>query len=86
MVPRAVRFGARSRKLNNVGQSLGGRPKIYYLELLRASDGMLSCWCRLHLQSLGPTNPHWARVEVYGPLSLCKESRACAPVVGILIG
>jgi hypothetical protein len=26
--------------------------KIYYLELLRASEGTLSRWSRLHLQSL----------------------------------
>jgi hypothetical protein len=25
----------------------------------------------LHLQSLAPTNPHWARVVGYGPFSLC---------------
>jgi hypothetical protein len=25
---------------------------------------------RLHLQSLTPTNPHWARVVGYGPFSL----------------
>jgi hypothetical protein len=25
---------------------------MYYLELLRASEGTLSCWSRLHLQSL----------------------------------
>jgi hypothetical protein len=29
--------------------------KIYYLELLRASEGTLSRWFRLHLQSLAPT-------------------------------
>jgi hypothetical protein len=26
---------------------------------------------QLHLQSLAPTNPHWDRVVVYGPFSLC---------------
>jgi hypothetical protein len=41
--------------------------KIYYLELLRASVGTLSRWSRLHLQSLGNTNPHWARVMGNGP-------------------
>jgi hypothetical protein len=35
-------------------------PKFYYLELLRASEGTLSRWYGLHLQSLAPTNPHWA--------------------------
>jgi hypothetical protein len=43
---------------------------MYYLELLRASEGTLSCWSRLHLQSLAPTNSHWARVVGFGPLSL----------------
>ncbi|RVE47979.1 hypothetical protein evm_007387 [Chilo suppressalis] len=28
-----------------------------------ASEGTLSRWSRQHLQSLAPTNPHWARVE-----------------------
>jgi hypothetical protein len=34
---------------------IGWVAKIYYLELLRASEGTLSCWSRLHLQSLTPT-------------------------------
>jgi hypothetical protein len=50
--------------------SMDGWPKIYYLELLRASEGTVSRWSRLHLQSLAPTNPHWARVVGYGPFSL----------------
>jgi hypothetical protein len=29
--------------------------KIYYHELLRASEGTLNRWSRLHLQSLAPT-------------------------------
>jgi hypothetical protein len=62
--------GARSRKLSNIGRSSDGRPKIYYLELLRVSEGTLSCWSRLYLQSLVPTNPHWALVVDYGPFSL----------------
>jgi hypothetical protein len=37
--------------------------KIYYLELLRVSEGTLSCWSRLHLQSLAPT-PVSRRVDV----------------------
>jgi hypothetical protein len=36
-----------------------------------ASEGPLSHWSRLHLQSVAPTNPHWARVVGYGPCSLC---------------
>jgi hypothetical protein len=50
---------------------LDGCPKIYYLELLRVSKGMLSRWSRLHLQSLAPTYPRWARVVGYGLFSLC---------------
>jgi hypothetical protein len=42
-----------------------------HLELLRASEGTLSRWSLLHLQSLALTNPHWSRVVGYGPLSLC---------------
>jgi hypothetical protein len=63
--------------------SNGWVTKIYYLEFLRASQGTLSRWFRLHLQSLAPTNPHRARVVGYGPLSIRK---ACAPAVGTLIG
>jgi hypothetical protein len=37
--------------------------KIYNLELLRASEGTLSRWSRLHLQSLAPT-PVSRRVDV----------------------
>jgi hypothetical protein len=33
-------------------ESLDGWPKIYYLKLLRASEGTLSRWSRLHLQLL----------------------------------
>jgi hypothetical protein len=40
-------------------------------KLLRASEGMLNRWSRLHLQSLAPTNPHWGRVVGYSPFSLC---------------
>jgi hypothetical protein len=49
---------------------------IYYLELLRALGGMLIRWSRLHLQSLAPTNPHWACVVGYGPFSLCVTHKA----------
>jgi hypothetical protein len=57
MAPRSVP----SRKISNV----------YYLELLRASEGTLSGWSWLHLQPLAPTYPHWARVVGYDPFSLC---------------
>jgi hypothetical protein len=39
---------------------------MYYLELLRVSQGTLSHWTQLHLQSLAPTSSHWARVMVNG--------------------
>jgi hypothetical protein len=44
---------------------IGWVTKIYYLELLRASKGTLRRWSQLHLQSLAPTNPHWACVASY---------------------
>jgi hypothetical protein len=34
---------------------------------LRASEGTLSRWSRLHLQSIASISPHWARVVGYGP-------------------
>jgi hypothetical protein len=43
---------------------------MYYLERFRASEGTLSRWSRMHLQFLAPTNPHWARVVRYGPVSI----------------
>jgi hypothetical protein len=43
---------------------------MYYLVLLRASENTFSCWSRLHLQSLAPTNPHWTHLVGYGPFSL----------------
>jgi hypothetical protein len=42
-----------------------------YLLSRTLSEGTLSRWSRLELQSLAPTNPHWARVVGYGPFSLC---------------
>jgi hypothetical protein len=60
-----------------VGQSLEGWPKMYYLELLRASEGTLRRWSRLHLQSLAPTNPHWTRVVGYGPLCVIHTKDLC---------
>jgi hypothetical protein len=68
--PAVSALGVRSWKLSNIGQSLDGCPKVYYLELLRPTEDTLSRWSRLHLQSLAPTNPHRARVVGYGPFSL----------------
>jgi hypothetical protein len=42
---------------------LGWVIKIYYLEILCASEGTLSRYSRLHLQSLAPT-PFPRRVDV----------------------
>jgi hypothetical protein len=56
-------------EVRQVNQTLDGWLKMYYVEPLRASKGTLSRWPRLHLQSLAPTNPHWARVVGYGPFS-----------------
>jgi hypothetical protein len=39
--------------------------------LSRAWAGTLRRRSWLHLQSLAPNNPHWARVVGYGPFSLC---------------
>jgi hypothetical protein len=79
MASRWVRFGVQSLKLSSIGQSLDGWPKIYYLQLFHASDGTLSRWSRLYLQSLAPTNLHWARVVGYGSFSLCviHKERLC---------
>jgi hypothetical protein len=70
--PAVTALGVRSRKLSNAlnGQPWDGWPKSYHLELLSGSEGTLRRWSRLHLQSLAPINPHWARVVVYGPFSL----------------
>jgi hypothetical protein len=66
---------------------IGWVTKNYYLELLRASEGTLSRWSRLHSQSLAPSNPHWARVVVYGPFSLCViHKEGLCPLIGTLIG
>jgi hypothetical protein len=48
---------------------MGGQKFI--IKFLSASEGTLSRWFRLHLQSIAPTNPHWACVVGYGPISLC---------------
>jgi hypothetical protein len=47
------------------------------IDEIRASEGTISRWTRLHLQSLAPTNPHWARVVGYGLLSLCVIHKEC---------
>jgi hypothetical protein len=69
MAPRSVRFGVQSRKLSNVGQSLDGWPKIYFLELLRSSEGTLSHWFRLHL-ALAVVSAHQPALALRGGLRL----------------
>jgi hypothetical protein len=54
---------------------MGDHKFIYYLELLRALEGMLSRRSRLHLQVIAPTNQHWARLVGYGQNSLSDVSR-----------
>jgi hypothetical protein len=66
MALRSVLFGVLSRKLSNVGQSLDRWKKFTI-----SNSSTLSRWSRLHLQSLVPTNLHWASVVCYGPLFLC---------------
>ncbi|CAG9796185.1 unnamed protein product [Diatraea saccharalis] len=63
-----------------------GDQKNYYLELLRASEGTLSRWSRLHLQSLIPSNPHWASVEGHGPSSLTIHKKGLSPCSGDVKG
>jgi hypothetical protein len=54
---------------------------------IRVSEGMLSRWFRLHLQSLVPTNPQWMRVLGYGPSCFCvMRNEGLCPVVDTLIG
>jgi hypothetical protein len=87
MAKRSVRYGVRSRKLWNVGQSLDGWPKINFFEFLCASEGMLRRWSQLHLQSLALANPHWARVVGYSPFFLrVIHKEAWALAVGTFIG
>jgi hypothetical protein len=69
----AVSFGVRSRKLSNIGHKMGDQKFVISSFTLRHVKPL----GRLHLQSLAPTYPHWARVAVYGPFYFCvihKES------------
>jgi hypothetical protein len=64
--PAVSALGVRSRRLSNVRKGhavIGWVTKIFYVEHLRASEGTLSRWSRLHLQSLTPT-PVSRRVDV----------------------
>jgi hypothetical protein len=53
---------------------IGWVTKIYYLGLFRASEGTLSCWSRLHLQSFEPT-PVSRRVYVRQAVSRKNDCR-----------
>jgi hypothetical protein len=50
-----VTLRAVERSVRSQWPVIGLVTKIYYLELLSASEGTLSRWSRLHLQSLAPT-------------------------------
>jgi hypothetical protein len=64
MVERSVRSASdRENEATIVEVSHWMGDKIYYLEFLRASEGTLSCWPRLHLRSLAST-PVLKRVDV----------------------
>jgi hypothetical protein len=54
-IPAVSAHGVRSRKLSNALKGIRWVTNIYHLELLRASEGTLSCWSRSHLQFLAPT-------------------------------
>jgi hypothetical protein len=56
-------LGVRSRKLNTVSMASLRMGDQNNVQLLRASEGTLSRWSRLHLQSLAPT-PVSRRVDV----------------------
>jgi hypothetical protein len=86
MAPRSLRQAI--VEVKQCWSIIGWVTKIYYLELLRASEGTLSRWSRLHLQSLKSTNPHWARMVGYGPFSLCliQEEGLCPSRGDINIG
>jgi hypothetical protein len=61
MAPRSVRAIAKAKKRSQ-RSVIGWVTKIYYLELLRASEDTLRRWSRLHLQSApGPVS---RRVDV----------------------
>jgi hypothetical protein len=64
MAPQSVRLAcdrASQATSTKVSHKMGDQN--FYLDLLRASEDTLSCWTRLHLQSLAPT-PISRRVEV----------------------
>jgi hypothetical protein len=66
-------------------RSSDGWPKLYCLELLRASEGTLRRWSRLHLQSLAPTNPHWAPVVGSCPVLLMViHEKGLCPSSGVI--
>jgi hypothetical protein len=69
MAPWSVRFGVRSWKLSNVSHEMGDQKFIFQAPPCYGRHVM--SLVPAALQSLAPTNPHWARVVGYGPFSLC---------------
>jgi hypothetical protein len=53
--PTVSALSVQLRKLSNALKVIGWVTKTYYLELLRASEGTLGRWSRVHLQFLAPT-------------------------------
>jgi hypothetical protein len=55
--------------------------------LSRAPPCFGSRCSRLYLQSIAPTNPHWARVVGYGPFFLCViHKKGLCPSIGDING
>jgi hypothetical protein len=62
--------------------------KIYYLEFLRASEGTLSRWSRLHLQSLTPPSGRRTVVKIIAESihNMIKNHVVPTPLSGIRVG
>jgi hypothetical protein len=71
MAPRSVRFGVRSRRLSNVGQSLDKWPKNLISWAPPCFGRHVKPLVSAAFAVVTPTNSHWARVVGYSPFSLC---------------
>jgi hypothetical protein len=67
---RRANVEAKQRSLRSF---IGWVTKIYYLELLHASEATLSCWSRLHLQSLGAPASRRVDVRQAGRKNSCRN-------------